>query len=122
MPATLKSRFPQIAAEIRPRLSAAVKATAEKIAEDAALRTPSGPGNVHLRDHFRVEREDAAEYAVLNDAEAESGRPVPYALSVEFGHTAKDGSQVAPQPFLVPATQENEETATQLAIAALRGL
>lgn len=122
MAASLKSRLPIIAAELRPRVSAAVKATAEKIAEDAALRAPAGPGSVHLKDHFRVERRGPAEYAVLNDAEAESGRPVPYAIAVEFGHTAKDGSQVPPHPFLVPVTQENEDYAEQLALAALRGL
>lgn len=122
MPATLQSRFPMIIAELRPKVSAAVKEAAEAVAADAAAKAPSGPGEVHIKEHFGVERRGPAEYVVYNDAVAESGREVPYAIAVEFGHTAKNGTQVAPRPFLIPAMEENTPTAAALVTAVLRGL
>lgn len=122
MAATYKSRFPQISVELAAGVDAIIGEVAEAIAADAASRAPSGPGNVHLRDHFGVERTGPAEYVVTNDAVAESGRPVPYAIAVEFGHTAQDGSQVAPQPFLVPAKEAHTEPAAAAVTALLQGL
>ena len=122
MPATLKSRFPEIVAELRPRISAAVKEGAEMISETATAKVPLGPGEVHLKEHMQVSRKGPAEYVVYNDAVAETGkRPVPYAMAVEFGHEGRSGS-VGPHPFMVPAKEERESDVVDLVQAVLRGL
>lgn len=118
MPATLKSRFPEIIAELRPKVGAAVKQAAEVIAEDAAQKvsdpSPVGQGLIAT---IRVEREEAAEYSVLaGDTTAF------YAKWVEYGHAARGGGQVAPRPFMVPAAEENRENAAYLVTGALRSL
>jgi len=112
---TLKSRLPQIAASIRPRVGAAVKQAAEAVAEDARQRVPLGPPSVHIKDHIRVERREAAGYHVIADAEDPQGRP--YAAYVEFGTNNR-----AATPFLIPALEANAENAENLVRAALRGL
>lgn len=112
MPATLESRFPTIIAELRPKVSAAVKASAEQIAETARENVPVGEPDVHLKDHIHVENTGAAEYAVVaGDSE------VFYGHMVEFGT-----SHSAPKPFLLPATEEGKPVAISLVEAALRGL
>lgn len=118
MAVTLKSRFPEIVAELRPKVGAAVKQAAEVVAEGAAQRvpdrTPLGQG---LIASIHVEREDVAEYAVVA-----GDNEVFYGHFVEFGHAAKGGGQVAPRPFLVPAAEASADTAAALITAALRGL
>lgn len=113
MPATLESRFPQIIAELRPKVSAAVKTSAESIAENAKTKVadpaPVGEG---LRAAIHVEREDVAEYSVVAGDEK-----VFYGSMVEFGT-----SHSAPHPFLVPAAEEGLPEAVALVTAALRGL
>lgn len=101
MPSTLESRFPEIIASLRPRVSAAVKSGAQQIAKVAAEKAPydensEGP---HLRDAIHVEREGVAEYAVVaGDSE------------VFWGHFVENGtSHSAPEPFLVPAAEEEKE-------------
>lgn len=113
MPATLKSRFPEIIAEMRPRVGAAVKQAAEVIAEDAATKVPDpSPVAQGLIAAIRVERQAAAEYAVVaGDSETFYGH------MVEFGT-----SHSAARPFLIPALEENEQNAEALVTAALRGL
>lgn len=118
MPATYKSRFPMISAAIAPKVGAAVKVGAEVISEDAARRvsdpSPMGQG---LIASIRVEREGIAEYAVnAGDDDAF------YARFVEFGHAARDGSEVPPHPFMIPAKEANEANVVALVTAALRGL
>lgn len=118
MAATLMNRFPEIIAELRPRVGAAVKTGAEVIAEDAARRVPDpSPQGAGLIASIRVEREDVAEYAVnAGDNEAF------YAKWVEFGHAARGGGEVPAHPFMVPAAEANEENVEALVTAALRGL
>ena len=111
MPTVLKSRFPMIAAELRPRVLAAVEEAAGLVAEEARRRVPVGPGDVHLRDHISVESESDG-YAVL----AGDGETF-YGHMVEFGT-----SHSAPHPFLLPAAEENVDAAAALVTAALRGL
>ncbi len=125
MPAvTLKSRLPQVAAELRPRVGAAVKSAAEVIAEDARSRVPIGPEPVHIYDTIEVIREEAAAYSVA--VLAESPQHVHYPWVVEFGGAAteagKQGGGQAPHPFLVPAAEANTDNAVYLVTAALRGL
>ena len=112
MPTRLESRFPQIAAELAPRVKEATKEAAEIVAEDARRRAPLGPGDMHLRDHITVEPEGIAGYLVLAGNEETF-----YGHMVEFGT-----SHSAPQPFLLPAAEENVDTAAALVSAVLRGL
>jgi HK97 gp10 family phage protein len=118
MPATLKSRFPEIIAELRPKVGAAVKQAAEVVAEDASARAPDAPPYAQgLVESIRVEREDVAEYAVNAGGGAEF-----YAGFVEFGHAKRGGGEVPPHPFMVPAAEANRDTAAYLVTAALRSL
>lgn len=99
MGATLKTRLPEIAAELRPKVSAAVKHSAQVVAEDAEARVPVGPPTVHLKDRIHVERKGPAEYAVIaGDEEAFYGH------MVEFGT-----SHSAPRPFLLPALEARQD-------------
>lgn len=113
MSATLKSRFPMIVAELLPKVSAAIKTSAEVIAEDAAQkapdRTPLGDG---LVASIHVEREKAGEYSVIAGDD-----DVFYGHMVEFGT-----SHSSPHPFLIPAMEEKKPVAEALVTAALRGL
>lgn len=112
MPATLKSRLPEIAAELRPKVSAAVKWGAERVAEDAAANLPIGPPEIHLAERIHVERRGGAEYAVVaGDEEA------------YYGHIIEHGSsKMAPRPFLVPALEGRKENIEALVTGVLRGL
>lgn len=102
MPVTLKSRFPEIRAELRPHVSAAVKAAAEDVRRAAQANAPVDTGA--LRDAIHVERRGVGEYAVV----AGDG-------DVFYGHLVEHGSAVggrgrppqAPRPFLVPALEAN---------------
>lgn len=108
--ASLQSRLPQIAAELRPRVSAAVKEAAERVAQDARQRAPVQTGA--LRDSIRAERTDAAQYTVIA-----GDKDAFYAPFVEFGT-----SRTAPRPFMVPAAEANRDTARRLVRDALKGL
>jgi HK97 gp10 family phage protein len=91
--ATLKSRLPAIAAELRPRVSAAVKEGAEAIAQTAQERAPVATGE--LRDSIEARRHGPAEYGVY---------ATWYWLFPEFG------TQNAPaQPYMLPATEFQKE-------------
>ena len=115
MAVTLKSRLPQVAAELRPRVGKAVKEAAEVIAEDARSRVAIGPPPVHIFDAITVQRREAAGYAVAVPARSEKG--VAYPFVVEFGGRTQD-----PHPFLIPAAEANKDNAVYLVTAALRGL
>lgn len=110
MPATLKSRFPEIVAGLRPRVSAAVKETAEVVQEGAQTRVPVDEGDLY--DSIRVERKGPAEYAVIA-----GGGDVFYATFIEYG-TVKLG----PRPFMVPAAEASTQAAEGLVTGVLRGL
>ena len=112
MGATLKSRLPAIAAELRPKVSAAVKKGAQLVAEEARERVPIGPPDVHIKDDIRVARQGPAEYAVLAGDEN-----TWYGHMVEFGT-----SHSAPRPFLVPALEEHRGAAVNFVRVALRTL
>jgi HK97 gp10 family phage protein len=114
-PVTLASRLPQIAASLRPRVSAAVKASAELIAADARTRVELGPPPEHIRDNINVVRHEAAGYLVVVDVADPKG--VPYPLAVEFGSV-----NMPPYPFLLPAVEANAGNAERLVAASLRGL
>lgn len=112
---TLKSRLPEIAAELRPKVGKAVKVGAEVVAEDAQGRVNIGPPPVHIFDMIQVKRREAAGYEVQVTATDPKGFPYPFV--VEFG--SKD--QPA-HPFLIPALEAQADNVTYLVTGALRGL
>jgi HK97 gp10 family phage protein len=110
MPASLKSRFPEILVELRPRVSAAVKEAAEVVQEAAQERVPVDDGDLYEAIH--VERVGVGEYSVVagND-------------DVFYGHIVEHGSTHSPaHPFMVPAAEASRFPAEALVTAALRGL
>lgn len=112
MAASLKSRLPMIAAELRPRVSEAVKWGCERVAEDAAANVPIGPPEIHLAERIHVERRGPAEYAVVaGDEEAFYGH------ILEFG-----GVNHSPHPFLIPALEGRKDDFESLVTGVLRGL
>lgn len=113
MAATLKSRFPQIAAEIVPRVGQAVAQAADVVVERASARAPDRtPLGVGLVASIHKERRGPAEYAVIAGDD-----DVFYGHMVEFGTT-----KMSARPFLVPAAEESSDAAEALVTAALRGL
>ena len=110
MSVTLKSRLPQIAAELRPRVSAAVKDSAEQVAEAAKARVPVDTGR--LRDAIHVERKGPAEYAVVaGDNQA------------WYGHLIEHGTtRQPPRPFLVPTLEEQRQPIELAITVVLRSL
>lgn len=112
---TLESRLPAVAAELRPRVSKAVRVAAEVIAEDAERRVHVGPPPVHIIDSIRVRRYEAAGYLVEVTATDPKGFPYPFV--VEFG-----GADQPAHPFLIPALEANKDNAVYLVTGALRGL
>lgn len=110
MPTTLKSRLPEIAAELRPRVGNAVRLGAERIKESARDRVPVHTGK--LRDGIEIDRRGPTEYAVVA-----GDRDVFYGHLVEFGT-----SHSAAHPFLVPAAEQNRQVVERLVIEALRRL
>jgi len=112
MSATLKSRLPEIAEELRPKVSAAIKEGAQLVAAEARVRVPIGPPEVHIKNDIRVTRVGPAEYAVLAGDD-----------NTFYGHMIEWGtSHSAPRPFLVPALEANRQTVETLVAAALRTL
>lgn len=114
MPARLRSRLPQIAAALDPRVDAAVRVGAERIAERASERAPDAPPiGEGLVEAIHVEASDqsAGYLVVAGDDEVFWGH------FVEFG-TSHSGAQ----PFLIPAAEESKAEVVQLVSGALRRL
>lgn len=117
MPATLRSRFPQIITRLAPQTQAAVRRGAEAVAERARERVPDAPPKGRgLVEAIHVEYTAASEgsggYSVVaGDEEAFYGH------MVEFGT-----SHSAAQPFLIPALEESKAEIESLVSASLRRL
>lgn len=107
MAATLESRFPEIIAELRPKVSAAVKVSAETIAEDAGAAAPVGPTG-ELGQSIEARNEGVAEYGIY---------AAWYWFFPEFG-TAHS----APEPYMLPAVEANKLPFEAEVTAVLRGL
>jgi HK97 gp10 family phage protein len=111
MPVMLRSRFPEIEAELGPEVDDAIRDAAHQIAANARLRVPVLTGA--LRESIHAERRSPDEYAVTAGS-----RRVFYARFVEFG----SARGVAPHPFLTPAA-EMQRAPLELAVTkALRNL
>lgn len=112
MPATLKSRLPQIIAEMEPEIRGAMFAGAELIEARAEERVhdapPIGEG---LIGAIHIEETDDGYSVVAGDTDH------------FYGHMLENGtSHSAPYPFLVPAKEESEDEVLGLVQAVLRGL
>jgi HK97 gp10 family phage protein len=92
MPATLKSRLPEIELALEGRTQEGLRKAADLIVERAKERVPIGYYAPHLREAIHVEEDPAGVRVVAGD------QKTFYGAMVEFG-TVKH----APQPFLLPA-------------------
>lgn len=107
---SLKSRFPHIEAELRPRVDQAVREAAHLIEASAKSRVPVATGK--LRNAIHVDRMGPSHYSVI------AGNH-----DVFYGHLVEHGTTQTPaRPFLVPALEEHRATVTGLVASALRRL
>lgn len=106
----LKSRLPQIAAELAPRADAAVGEGAELVAQYARFRVPVDEGD--LRDAIEPRRERmGSHFVIAGDTD------------VFYGHMVEHGTtKQPPRPFLVPALGDAEGEIVRMVAASLKGL
>lgn len=113
MPAKLKSRIPQIIAELTPRVDLAARAGAELIERDAKIRAPDRPPiGEGLVEAIHVQRDRVGSYYVVAGDDEHW-----YGHLQEFGTTHH-----APQPFLIPAFEQERDAVVGLVAATLRDL
>lgn len=106
----LESRLPEIIAALPQVIDKALEKGAEVIADAERQRVPVRTGR--LRDSIHVERKSAFDYEIVSgDNEAWYGH------LVEFGT-----SHSPPEPFAIPALEENREPVTILVHAEIAGL
>jgi HK97 gp10 family phage protein len=103
----LKSRIPEIAAELQFLIEGGLAAGAEVVAEAAKQRVPVETGE--LRDAIHVDKEPEGVYVIAGDSRTF------YAHFVEHGTT-----RTAPRPFLVPALEASRGEIEKIASAGLR--
>ncbi len=107
---TLRSRIPEIALSLNPRVHAAIGAGAEAIAAEAKARVPVETGT--LRDAIHVEPEGDGFSVVAGDNDA------------FYGHIVEHGSSTGlpPHPFLIPAAESQKDAIAAAVSAVLRTL
>ncbi len=111
-----ETRFPEIIAELNPRMAAAVQESAQLVVNSARSRVPVATGR--LRDSIHAkEGKNPLRVQVVADAQAMGTSGAPYGHFVEFGTVYGPA-----QPFLVPAVEETRAAATEIGVAALRAL
>jgi HK97 gp10 family phage protein len=108
MPVTYKSRLPEIAVSIDPRVSAATKSGAELIAEEAKGRTWSH----RVAETTHVEFDGSADWKIVF-----GDREVFWAHFEEFGTT-----RAPAHPFAIPAKEAKNEEVVAMVAAALEKL
>jgi HK97 gp10 family phage protein len=115
MPAKLKSRIPTVIAELTPRVDAAARAGAELVEQSAKARAPDRPPiGEGLVEAIHTEKDRIGSYCVVA-----GGGPD----EVFWGHMQEFGTtRHGPQPFLVPALEEQRERVVGLVARSLRGL
>lgn len=104
----LKSRLPQITAEMHGRVTAAVRAGAKAVESEARSRVPVASGD--LRDAIHVEQDGDDVKVIAGD------HRVFYGHLVEFGT-----SRTPARPFLIPALESRREAIVDLVDKALKG-
>ena len=117
MGVTLANKLPDIAKELRPKVSRAVKKAAQLVADQAKENAPHGASG-ELAGSIKVENAGSGLYRVIADANSGNGEWVNfYAQWVEFGTT-----DTAAQPFLIPALESKRKEAEDLVAEVLRDL
>lgn len=106
---TLRSRIPQIVAELDPETKEALQKGAELIVTDAKERVPVDSGD--LREAIHTEEAPDGVYVVAGDTRA------------FYGHIVENGSvRTPPRPFLVPAKEARQQDVLDLVGEALGDL
>lgn len=104
------NKFPLIIAQLPGSVDGAVEEAAGAVAVAAQDRVAVESGD--LRDAIHTEKQSTASYAVVAGDE-----------NVFYGHLVENGTtRTSPQPFLLPALEENEDTALRLVEDALEKL
>ena len=107
MTVVLKSELTDIASGISDEVKDALRDSVEAMAADARSKAPVRTGK--LRDSIEVidyNEPGFVGYRVVADARSETGKyNAPYAHMVEYGSVHNE----PPQPFLIPALEENSE-------------
>lgn len=103
----LRSRLPEITAELEKAAREAVAAAAELVVATAKDRAPVDTGR--LRDSIHIDEEAEGTYVVAGDHE------VFYGNMVEHGTV-----DAAAHPFLLPALEENRSAIEAAVTAAIR--
>lgn len=108
----LKSRIPQITAELHAKVDLALKAGAESVAAQAKLRAPDAPPEGEgLVEAIHVEEELEGFYVVAGDED------------VYYGHFVENGTvNHPPRPFLVPSLESQQAIILAGVNRVLRGL
>lgn len=106
----LRSRIPEIRAQLPEKLDATVRIAAEGIEAEAKSRAPVGTGA--LRDSIHTDKTSDAEYRVVaGDSD------------VFYGHIVEHGSVKQPaQPFLIPALEARRDDTLAAINRTLKGL
>jgi HK97 gp10 family phage protein len=105
----LKSRLPEIAVTLEPRVIAAVRAGAEAVEAEAKTRVPVASGALRDAIHTDLDGDDVYVVAGTDD--------------VFYGHLVEHGtSRVPARPFLVPALEARRDSILNGVRAALQGL
>lgn len=102
---TLKSRIPEIRAEIKPRVEVAMRRGSELIAVGAASRAPVSTGTLRDSIEAKPHKEGMGIYAAW------------YAHFVEFGTTSAPA-----HPFLIPALESGRAELVSLVSSELKRL
>jgi HK97 gp10 family phage protein len=90
----LKSRIPQIIVEIDVRIAEVIDRGTDQVERDAKARVPKRTNTLH--DAIHKDEQDDGTYVIGGDDEA------------WYGHLVEYGTvRTTPQPFLVPALEEN---------------
>jgi HK97 gp10 family phage protein len=110
---SLTSRFPQIAASLQPRVTAALREAADEVADEARGRVVVASGD--LRDSIHVDQDGDDVYVVAGNDD------VYYGHLVEFGSTP-GGTPMPARPFLIPALEAKRDDIVRSVKTVLRTL
>jgi HK97 gp10 family phage protein len=109
---TLKSRIPQITAELQVKMNAVARQGAESIADGAKERVADAPPyGEGLIDAIHTESAGVGTSVIAGDQEH------PYGNFLENGTV-----NMAAQPFLIPAAESSAPTIYAAASKVLRGI
>lgn len=109
----LKSRLPEIAAELPTAIAAAERAAAETVVNAAKARVPVKTGRLRNAIHAEME------------VEATRGRVVTWVYGGDsqawYGHIVEHGSRKSPaHPFLAPALEASRGKIIGATVSAIR--